>query len=485
MATAQKRKPEPQGLRDFLDRQEKERLVDILFNHAQVDDRLLRKLTLEQGKRGGRQSELAAVRRNLDAAFDPGDVYSYREVSGFADRLDEAVNDLDDLLKQGKAEEVIDLTEHAIGLAEEALGQVDDSDGEVYGVLERLGELHLKACRKAKPDPEDLARRLFAFELRTDWDSFNGAVDTYAGILGKKGLVVYRELAEAEWKRVPARKAGDSPDFGGPQWRLGQILERLARSAGDVEALVAVKSHDLSQPWFYLQIAEIYKDAGKRDLAIEWAEKGIGAFPKRTDPRLRSFLAGEYAAHRSHGKAVDLLWANFTDAPGIEAYKELKKLAERARAWPEWREKALALLRERAKNGTSRPSAPRWPPLNLGRGPASQLVEILLWEKKVEDAWTSARQLGCSEELWLQMARLRELSHPEDSLAVYQRQAESALQQPSPRGYEAAAARLKQVRDVMTRLGKTRELAAYLASVRLANKRKRNFLKLLDAARLG
>jgi hypothetical protein len=37
----------------------------------------------------------------------------------------------------------------------------------------------------------------------------------------------------------------------------------------------------------------------------------------------------------------------------------------------------------------------------------------------------------------------------------------------------------------MTRLGKARELAAYLAAVRLAHKRKRNFLKLLDGAKLG
>ena len=61
----------------------------------------------------------------------------------------------------------------------------------------------------------------------------------------------------------------------------------------------------------------------------------------------------------------------------------------------------------------------------------------------------------------------------------------AVLQQASQRGYEIAVARLKQVRDVMTRLGKTRELAAYLAAVRLAHKRKRNFLKLLDGAKLG
>ena len=472
------------GLRDFLAAQEKEHLVDLLFDHALVDDRLLLKLTIEQAKKGGRRTDLAAMRRNLEAVFDAEDIYSYREVSGFADRLYEAVDALEDWLKEGKAEEVIDLAEHALGLTEEILEHVDDSDGEVYQVLERLQELHLKACREANLDPEALARRLFSWELRSDW-SFQGAVDSYAGVLGKRGLAVYRELAEAEWEKVPARKAGDSsPGLGGLGWRAGRILESLARSAGDVEALVAIKSRDLSRPWSHLEIAEIYKKAGKRDLAVEWAEKGIKAFPKQTDARLRSFLAAEYSARRRHGEALDLLWANFAEAPGLAAYQELKNVAEKAKAWPDWREKALALLRERAAKAASLPKA-RWPPFDFGGGTASQLVEILLWEKKTEDAWASARQHGCSEDLWLRLAKTREPSHPEDSLAVYQRQAESVLQQASQRGYEIAVARLKQVRDVMTRLGKTGELATYLAAVRLVHKRKRNFLKLLDAAKLG
>lgn len=247
---------------------------------------------------------------------------------------------------------------------------------------------------------------------------------------------------------------------------------------------MAIKSRDLSRPWSYLQIAEIYKEAGKKDLAVEWAEKGIRAFPKQTDSRLRSFLAGEYTTRRRHGEALDLLWANFTDASGLEAYQELKKVAEKAKAWPDWREKALTYLQERAAKASARPVA-RWPPFGFGGGPASQLVEILLWEKKLEDAWASARQLGCSEDLWLRLADAREPSHPEDSLAIYQRQAESVLQHASQRGYEIAVARLKQVRDVMTRLGKSRELADYLTTVRFAHKRKRNFLKLLDAAKLG
>ncbi|HEY0555354.1 MAG TPA: hypothetical protein VGG20_13915 [Thermoanaerobaculia bacterium] len=489
MAKVPKQKPKspvrrsgPEGLRSFLATLEKDRLVDLLFNQALGDQRLFRKLDLERSQGKGRGANLAAIRRNLTAAFDPGDVDSYQEVYGYAEGLDEAVDALDGLLTEGRAEEVIDLAEYALILAEEALSQVDDSDGDVYTVCERLQGLHLAACKKAQPDPEELARRLFAAEMRTEGDSFYGAAETYADLLGKKGRAVYRELAQAEWKKSPARKPGESLTFDARRSALARILESLAKADGDLEALVAVKSHDLSSAWAFLGIAQLYKEARKGDKALEWAEKGVRAFPQRTDSRLRSFLAGEYKARRRHQEALSLIWANFVDAPGLGTYKDLKGYAERTESWPAWREKALGALRDLAQRATGRL---RGRASEFGEGPGSRLVEIFLWEKKVEEAWREAQRAGCSEALWLTLARQREGEHPEESLAVYQRQVESALQQVSQQGYEIAVSRLRQIRDVMNQLGKTAELAAYLASVRLSHKRKRNFMLLLDKARLS
>lgn len=471
------------GLRGFLARQEKDRLVELLVGQALVDDHFFQTLEFERAKGEGREPNLAALRRTLAAAFDPGDVYSYDDVYSYAAELHQAVDVLQDLAKQGQAREVIDLAEYALTLTEKALGEVEDSDGEVYVVLERLRDLHLEACKKARPDPAALARRLFAWEMRTDWDSFYGAADTYAGVLGKKGLAVYRELAEAEWRQLLARKPGADWQFDARRSRLAHILESLARSAGDLEALVAIKSHDLSRASAFLDVAQIYKEAGKSDLALEWAEKGVRAFPQRTDPRLRSFLAGEYKARRRHEEAIALIWANFTDGPGLASYQDLKKYAERAGIWSGWREKALGVLRDLARQASRRSPSLR-PAFEFEGSPASRLVEILLWEKKEEEAWQAAQQFGCSEELWFKLAKLREGAHPEEALAVYQRQVEAALQQVSQQGYEVAVARLRRIRDVMKRSGKTREFATYLASLRLAHKRKRNFVSLLNAAKL-
>jgi uncharacterized Zn finger protein len=59
------------------------------------------------------------------------------------------------------------------------------------------------------------------------------------------------------------------------------------------------------------------------------------------------------------------------------------------------------------------------------------------------------------------------------------------LQHPGGSGYQEAVERLRQVRDLMNGLGRPEDFAAYLATVRGANKRRRNFMRLLEAAKLA
>lgn len=68
-------------------------------------------------------------------------------------------------------------------------------------------------------------------------------------------------------------------------------LENIAELSGDVEALVAVKLRDLSDAWHYLGIAEIYRKHRQRDQVLEWAERGVQAFPNKADDRLRERIS--------------------------------------------------------------------------------------------------------------------------------------------------------------------------------------------------
>lgn len=467
-----------QDVRAHLATLNKGTLADMLIDQAMEDDRLRQRLLMKVARKGPKGLDVATYRRAIDEAVDVDGFVDYRDACDYARGIEEAIDSVEELLKDGHAAEVIELAEHALESVEDAIESVDDSDGHMGGILERLQEIHHKACKKAKPDPETLARRLFDWELRTDWDTFSGAARTYADVLGEKGLAVYRKLAGADWAKVPVLGTGrdDSQKYG-KRIRITHIMETLASLAGDVEALVAIKQRDLSSAYSYFQIAETCKGAGMHDLALEWAERGVKAFPVRTDGRLRELLAREYHRLKRHDEAMALIWTEFTESPALERYRILKAHADRIGLWNPWREKALEYLREtiaKAKDGRKDDGWGRYVAADH-----SDFVRIFLWEKDVEAAWREAGAGGCSDGLWMELAGKREKDHPEDVLPVYKRQIERTLNRKNNQAYREAVALLRKIRGLTVRIGDETRFTRYLASVRATHKPKRNFMKLL------
>jgi hypothetical protein len=471
-----------EDVRTWLAARDKSQLVDLLMEQAMADGRLRQRLTLEVARSGAKGIDLRTYRRAIDAAVNAGGFVDYEDAFDYAHGIEEAVKGIEALLRDGHAAEAIELAEYALERVEGAIEHMDDSDGHMGGILEQLQTLHLAACKQTNPDPVALAKRLFAWELRTPWDTFYGAAATYADVLGQTGLATYRELAEAEWARVPTRGSGDASRLESHRdFRITHIMETLAEQAGDLEALVSIKQRDLSLPYGYLQIAQLYRDSKHPDQALEWAERGLKAFPDRPDSRLQDFLADEYHRRKRHDEAMALIWAQYTSQPQLEMYQKLKQHADRIRQWSPWREKALAELRRAIAAGKRRLTIGSW--AWEDRTGHSPLVRIFLWEKDPEAAWAEAKSGGCTHDLWLDLAAKREKDHPEDALVVYQAQVEPTLAQKNNDAYREAIGLLRKVRGLLIRLGREPEFGDWLAALRLAHKPKRNFMKLLDHAR--
>lgn len=206
-------------VRTYLAGQGKDALVDMLMKQAMDDHRLRQRLLLKAAKMGPRGLDLAAYRQAIDSAVDAGEFVRYDEMYDYVQGIQNSIDSIAELLREGQAAEVIELAEHALAAVEKAIQLVDDSDGLMGDILAQLQDLHLEACRKAKPNAEELAQRLFQWELRADLDTFSGAAETYARVLGKKGLVAYRKLAEKEWTSVLELKPGqDDPDKWGKRF---------------------------------------------------------------------------------------------------------------------------------------------------------------------------------------------------------------------------------------------------------------------------
>ncbi|MGY6216635.1 hypothetical protein ACW73L_15870 [Methylolobus aquaticus] len=144
-------------------------------------------------------------------------------------------------------------------------------------------------------------------------------------------------------------------------------METLAQMSGDTDALVAVKSRDLSSPYHYLTIAEICHKAGHDELALDWAERGIKSFPNRPDDRLRDFLVTEYLKRGRDDDALQLTWIQFEIRATVEHYRKLHDVADRLGRWPEQRQRALAAVEALAQRSAEalsgfrpKPASPDW-----------------------------------------------------------------------------------------------------------------------------
>ena len=330
-------------VRTYLDGQDHGILVEMILAEADRDDRLRERLLLRTTMAAASGAGAGQIRRAIDRAVRVGSFVDYAGAYDFARGIHDAIDLVEDLLRDGQPAAVIELTEHALRRVEQVLDSVDDSDGEMGGLLERLQELHLVACRAARPEPDELAARLFAWELGDEWDVFSAAPETYADVLGAHGLATYRRLAEAEWTKVPALGpgSGEGRSDSSRRYRVTSMMESLARAAGDVDELVAVRSRDLSVAYRFLEIAQVCLEAGREDEALDWAERGVRAFPTGTDGRLRAFLAELYHRRSRPDEALALIWAEFVEHPELARYQFLKAHADRVDAWPAWRPRAI------------------------------------------------------------------------------------------------------------------------------------------------
>lgn len=473
-----------EDIHDWLEQQDAAALADLLVEQAMADQDLYRKLQLKVAGDIGGDANISTVRKALEEAISPGYFIDYHHAYDYAGTVYTAVDAVEELLNNGQAEAVIELTEFALRKTEDAMDNIDDSSGHMHGILENLQALHLEACKDAKPDPQALAKRLFEWELAGEWEIFSGAAARYADILGKPGMERYRELARAEWRKVKplTRDAGKPADYeeSDRRRRITRIMQALAQQSGDVEALVEVLRHDLSQPHSFLQIAEACKGAGKADKALEWAERGISAFHDAPDSRLLEFLADEYHRRQRHDEAMGLIWRLFTGYTSLEKYRQLKQHATRCKQWSHWRTQAMDHLLGLLQDKQANKRIPGNFYASYSSDPRSILVEIHLWENNVDAAWELAQGGDLHEELWLKLADKRAKQHPDDALRIYRNQVESAAGKTNKKEYSTAVHYLKKIRTLMTQTGREKAFSSYLDTLRATHKRKRSFIALIE-----
>lgn len=471
----------PVTMRDvesFLERQEKEVLIEWILDRAANDPDWQQQLLLKVASQRREGLDVSTFQRALENAIEVDEFIPWGAVHDYANRINLVLESIQELVTR-EPDAVVELCEAAMVMLERAMNAIDDSSGYVGTILDDVQSLHYEACQLGSPDPIALACRLFDLYLYSDYGLLGGAVINYADVLGTEGVEAYRVRAEAMWQTFPDRTPQDKPDFNDQRNKVQRILESLAKQSGDVEAIVTIKCRDLSSTQTYLQIAQLYSHSGQADRALEWAEAGLKAF-ERLDGSLRDFIVEEYHRRDRGAEAMALIWQGFEQAIGLWNYKLLKTHTVRVNDWEVWREKALAHIRSvlaALAKSTGRQTMIVGT-YGLARD-RSVLVEIFLWEEEDSLAWQEAIDGGCSKHLWLKLADRRKLAHPTDALPIYQREVEPLIKQTNNTSYASAIEYLTTVRDLMIRLDRESEFQAWATQLEKTYKGKRNFVTLL------
>jgi uncharacterized Zn finger protein len=281
----------------------------------------------------------------------------------------------------------------------------------------------------------------------------------------------YQELIAEHWRALShiARAQRTLAQRRQLTW-LTRRMESPAKQSGWLDEIVAVKSQHLSEVETYLELAELYRQAGKVESAVEWAQRGLAAFP--SDSRLRELLIGVYESGGRMEEALAGWWEQFVAEPSLRNYQRLKECALRLACWPEWREPIFQFLRQRveqatgvAQLGQTRKSKKSLRSEAGAYADHSELVRIWLAEGDVEVAWQAAQEGGCADEVWLELAARRIRQHPEESLAVYQDQIKKAVSRKNVYAYKEGVRLLRRVRRLLKRLGREAEFPDYLAKL--------------------
>ena len=450
------------SLETWLDGLSRDDLLGLVREQVREDRGLRRRLELRAAAAGPDLSNVRArVGELLDVrGFSRYGAIEYADAQAYSSQVDEVVAVIDGLIDSRESADAVSIAGFALSAVLEALEQADDSDGWIGGSAQELADAHARACAAAPVDPVELAGWLAGFVLGDGQMLGDFDAGAYDDALGGLGWAEYRRLITQAWQENPSG------------WHEKYLMQELLRSAGDVDALVAMYAAELLPSGYtHLMIAQEFDEVGRADEALEWAERGLREAAGSLDARLVDYLAARYEATGAFGKALAARQNAFDSGRTLASYRALRDAAGKAGQWEAVRERALQQLRSDAAAAQNRAG------FGWSEGPV--WISALIDDGDVGAAWDAAAGVASGRQ-WLTLADLISSDRPADALSVYLRAIEPLRFQTGDSVYQQVAALLSKIQYCHQQLGTAPEFAAYLAALRADQKRKRNLIKLLD-----
>ncbi len=458
--------------------EEKEGILEALRQWADADTAFAQKVILFASRRADPAARISVITKLVKDAIRVRGVRSFK-AGAWTRGISLAMDQVDELVRDGQAEAVIAICESGLQQLETTMLNIWQATEHYDLIRDRIETVHARACMEVRPDPVELAERLYAIAKESRFGILASLVERYAVVLGKKGLNLIRQRVEVGWNQLsPVLTYSDWSRRPSSAHKTQQLMESLVRQSGDVDELVRVMSKDLSSGVRYHEIADRLVEAGRLEEALALAEQGVERH--KQDPygglhMLMTELMGKL------GRQEDVLrtsWTGFETSPNINSWNVLRSDAQAANEWPVWRDKAIALLRENIEPPAGKRSDART--IEYISSCRALLPNVLLQEGFLDKAWKQAKKTGATSAVWLQLAFEMEEALPLEAMGIYYAEGvELAKYASNVRQNEEAFVLLERAGDMAAKAGEQDRFSLLLDDLASKLAWNRGFLKLL------
>ncbi|OGP94479.1 MAG: hypothetical protein A2157_08080, partial [Deltaproteobacteria bacterium RBG_16_47_11] len=445
----------PVDLKGFLEGQTKEQLITLLKDLSERYPSVRKDLQDRQNlSKGSVKRIVAAVRKEIqELSSEPG-WRNHWNNEGYVPDYSRVKNRLESLLANGHADEVVALGKE---LLEAGIRQVEmsDDEGETGNEISSCLDIVFQALPQSTLSPVEQMLWVIDAELEDEYELCYGAESFWKKKQKASDWNIVADRLLERLNKFQPVKGEDSFSRSYHRDNLTNWIIRGLEKAGRQEEVIPLCEREAAVTGSYTRLVDTLRKAKRLEEAEQWIHKGIKTTQKQWPgiaKQLKDALREMREKEEDWLKVAAFRTEDFLQSPSLHTFQDMKKAAEKAKAWPEVWAAALLYL----ETGKLPQSDPTWPLPETGvkedREPRKSefpmidvLIDIAIEEKRPDEVlrWYDQRKSkkqifwgwdGYQED---QVADAVADHYPDRAVAIWKNVAEKQVALTKPKAYEA------------------------------------------------
>lgn len=487
-----------QSLEDILQTMPREELIDLILEANKRFPEIGMRITHANQLKQGDVRQIARSLRHeiLDVTSEEAWYNPWRDEGSLPD-YSTIQEQLEMLTKAHQYDTVLELGELLWKKGNEQVATSND-EGETAMAIAECMDIVFRAIPHGSLAREEQLFRLINFSIEDEFSIAEGCREilednSYTPEYWEKTATIL----EQQLKKTPS-PGGDDYSL---RYRRKKIVDWLIRAwehSGQQEKIIPLLEKEASRIHCYERLVNTLLAEDRKEDARKWCIRGIKK-TKTTWAGIASTLQKKLRTMAEQEDRLDMVAAyraeDFFLHPSLETYLALQKTAKALGNWPLVRSMAMEFLEK--GNRPDGKGKKKWPfpapEARTGQPPVRRehfpqygtLIDIALHEKRFDDAISlynlqkKARTWGSTRDR--QIAEAVAATHPDVSLAIWEKLARAEIARVKPAAYEVAATYLAKMRTLYNATNRLDEWSRLIDSIRREHKRKRRLLEVLDA----